>query len=324
MVTACSSDLALSGREQIGCGGGEPCPEGYTCNDGLGRCILVGGADRDAPSLVEGSTRVLPALAGPGARLAVDFTVSEPLAVPPDVRLATATGARLDPVGHGDADWSFEYRVTGSEPEGGPVPVLVTLIDRAGNVAPEIAVGTVRFDFGAPTVSPAEAVGDASIARGGRARVRFTVDEPLAGEPRVSLLESGAAWTLDDTSAPPVWQFGYAPLPDDTDGAYGVRVEVEDEAGNTRTTDTPAVLRFDFTPPALDGEPSLVNPVAREGTVLGVVLRVDEPVAGEPDVWLERSEGTEGPHLALGARRALAAGDGQTSPGEELVFTHEV
>ena len=290
MAAACQPDLALPPGAEVACGPAAPCPEGYACNEVVGRCVAVGGGDRQPPEVVAGSVRVEPALAGRGQPVRVTFDVDEPLAFPPQVGLALARErpfARLDEPG--DA-WAFSYAPAGGEPDGEPVGITALLVDRAGNVARDVALGTVTFDFTAPGVARIEPVGHGRATRDGRVVVEVALDEATPEPPGVWLAETGAALALEPGTEPPVYRFVYGVGDGDEAGSYGVRVAAADAVGNRAEAVAADIVVLDFTPPGLAGVPEVVSPVARRGTIVAVQLEVDEPLAGGPTVTLRAGE----------------------------------
>ena len=58
--------------------------------------------------------------------------------------------------------YEFVYLPAGLEPQTAPVALTATLLDTSGNEARDVAVGTLTFDFRAPSLSAAELVGAGS------------------------------------------------------------------------------------------------------------------------------------------------------------------
>ena len=281
--SSCSADLSLSGEVQIDCRQGAPCPEGFVCNLIVGRCISVRGA-AEPPEVV--SARVTPALAGPKGEVTVSFEVTESLGLPPVVTLGGPDGGRLALVEEHGLAWVFRYLPSGAEPQAVAVSVTATLVDAAGNVTNDAALGAVRFDFEAPSVSRMEVVGGAHLARESLGAVTFTVSEELREVPRVVLAGIGAELAHDPGVEPPGYRFTYAVGPDAPPGWHGVTASVVDVAGNPAEATTPGVFRLDFERPALAAPPELTAEAGRPGTTLGVRFRVSEELGADPAVAL--------------------------------------
>ena len=311
LVLACSSDLGLSGREQVACSAGGGCPAGLTCRAAVDLCVPVASGDRRAPGLV--SSSVTPAVAGAGQSIMVELEADEPLAFPPRVTLQLSEPRSLEQVSEDGSRFAFAYAPAGDEPRQTPLPVTALLVDRQGNAAPDLALGTVTFDLRAPILSPVEVVGPSRVARGVTARVRFTADEPLAAGLRVTLDPGGRELEPSDATEPPTYVFAYTPGDADDPGVYGVVVSARDAAGNAAEEVTPEVLGFDFEAPGYAEEPALLDTVVRPGALVVATLAADEPLGGTPTL-----------HLARGSARAelrLALHD--DGPQPRLVYTRE-
>ena len=115
-TAACRPDLALPSEAELSCRAGDRCPDGYVCNELVGRCVSTAGGDRRPPEVVAGSARVEPALAGRGRTVVVRFAVDEPLALPPQLRLATAAAPAWTSAEEREGTWASSYAPTGDEP----------------------------------------------------------------------------------------------------------------------------------------------------------------------------------------------------------------
>ncbi len=293
-TAACRPDLALPSEAELSCRAGDRCPDGYVCNELVGRCVSTAGGDRRPPEVVAGSARVEPALAGRGRTVVVRFAVDEPLALPPQLRLATAAAPAWTSAEEREGTWASSYAPTGDEPEGSPLTVTALLVDRAGNTGQDVALGTVTFDFTPPRVVHIEPVGQGHATRGGRAAVDVVVvvDEAPPAPPRAWLAETGLPLSLDAASQPPFYRFVHEVGSGDEEGRYGVRVVVADAAGNRTEASAADVVVLDFEPPRLLASPSVLDPVVRPGTAVAVQLEVDEPLARDPAVELRAGEET--------------------------------
>jgi len=187
--------------------------------------------------------------------------------------------------------YEFVYLPAGLEPQTAPVALTATLLDTSGNEARDVAVGTLTFDFRAPSLSAAELVGAGRLTRRGRGTVEFTVDEELPEPPRVVIAETGASLTREEGPEPPTWRYTYEVEAAATDGEYSVTASAVDAAGNLGETTTPGVFVVDTIPPELVGPPEPTNRAARPGTALGVRFEVSEALAEDPRVALVEAEG---------------------------------
>jgi len=234
-----------------------------------------------------------------GEVLEVSFLVSEPLAHPPGLRLGSVLLG--DPTAVEDRRYTYRVEVTTPALPEGSFPLMVELVDLVGNrVTDTTSLGSVTLDFTSPScvasLAP-EAAGAADDA------VEMTIDvsEPLVeGSPQLDLraLPDGA-WVPFGAGAPSGrrWVFrrevGGAGL---ADGTYGLRVRLEDLAGNTLQEDLPLELVLDTEPPRIvfdaadpdhPANPRIVpDRPCRDGDSLAIGFGVSEPLPAPPRVWL--------------------------------------
>ena len=116
----------------------------------------------------------------------VEFDTSETLAGPPTVTLG---GAPMTLVSLTGARYRFERTLDGTETEG-TAAIEIAGDDETGNTGS--ASATVTTDYTAPTISAVSAT-PAALRSGETLTVSFTVDEPLAGVPTVTLASSPLA-----------------------------------------------------------------------------------------------------------------------------------
>ncbi len=311
-LAGCGADLSLPEGARIECDEQRPCPAPLVCAVRVARCVPAQGGDRETPSVVSGSVRIEPDPAALGALVEVSFLVSEPLATAPRLTLDTADATPLAVVEADGPAYRYGYRPSGGEPAG-PVNVLATLVDRSGNLAADLTLGSVTFDFGAPRVLRVVAPDGTRIREGATARIELTVSEPLAAPPTVTLSGRDEPLAPDPGVEPPVYQVVHEVTPADGEGPKDVVVLATDLAGNTGRHEVEALLWFDLTPPGIDGEVVLSNRVARPGTVVGVALSASEPLGADPVVALEREAGDARLPMTL-----------EEAAGSSYVFTHEV
>jgi len=259
--------------------------------DGLPCGTLV--FDLTAPALVPGSARVDPSVAREGSRVRIGLAVDE---VPDEAGVLVGDRPAVAVPPEGDpTSLSFEYTVTGDDPEG-EVEVTGWLADAAGNRREGLALGVVRVDTEPPEVLAQE--GPASLLRpGDEVTVLLTYSEPAAGEPEVRMVraEDGAVVVLGRVVISPVTDaFRHTAVDDDHGDWELVLRGLSDEAGNPAgdaAGEVPlASLEVDAVPPGLDADGltllDVEGPHRRAGQPVRVAFTTTELVA-EPQVVLE-------------------------------------
>ncbi|MBM4320158.1 MAG: hypothetical protein FJ125_09390, partial [Deltaproteobacteria bacterium] len=256
LMPGCSSQLSLPEGAQVRCDGSAPCPSGHVCRTELGRCVRAGGADSAAPGLEAGSVAIEPALARRDAAVLVRFRASEPLGAPPGLQLRLPDPVAV-PLAPGptpdDPDlptFLFRYETTGREPQGVPFDLVAQLVDRAGNVAREVPVGQLAFDFAPPRLQEAAALGPATLRPGATARLLLRSSEELVRAPQIRRAPGGVPHPCE-----PTWQeHGYACSeelpPTCEEGPLSLDVALEDLAGNVGQHTLAELFRVDATAPA--------------------------------------------------------------------------
>src|SRR4051812_12997012 len=137
-VIACVPDFSAPDGAQITCESDADCPAGRTCRASIHRCVAPGG-DQEPPAIVPGSAQVQPAAAGVGREVSVQFSVTEPLALDPEVHLQLASGDRtLVKRAVEGSHYTYVFVADGTEGEG-IRSLVATLTDASGNVAPNVA-----------------------------------------------------------------------------------------------------------------------------------------------------------------------------------------
>ncbi len=285
MIGLWGCDASRAGGEAPGaaCGVGRPCPEGLVCGDD-GQC----GAPRDtvAPAIV-GPVSVEPDAGARGARFTVRFSVSEPLAAPPEV--AVDLGEHLVALGRsgpGAEPYEFTYLSSGAEPEG-PAPLAIRLVDASGIESTNTSAALV-FDHTPPDVL-GHSLSPSVAGVGTRITCTLDVSEALPRPPTlVASTEAGRIGLAVALQDGPSYSFAYLVTPEDTEGTYRLSATLEDHAGNTRTVALETEARLDTTPATvlagsveLDGDRLL-----GDGETRTVSFEASEPLLAPPTVRL--------------------------------------
>lgn len=300
-IVACGADLTVPADARITCATDHGCPAGWVCASRVGRCVAADGEDREAPTVEPGAV-VAPEIVSLEGVVTATFVVSEPLGARPAVALDLEGEGKGEGEGGDEGAMSFSqieadglsyrfgYTPAGDEPEGVPVSVVVSLVDRAGNSADGVALGSVRFDFTRPEITVVTA-SQRRLAAGKRAVVRVTADEELAGPPVVYLdTEDGRAFEPDDDGSGPGYAYAHDVVEQDGVGPHDVTVVAVDEAGNERTLAEPGLLSFDFEAPRVEGEVTATREFAAPGDAISVSFWVSEALAGPSAVTLVAGE----------------------------------
>lgn len=332
VLAACNPQgAALPSGALVSCAGDPDCPSGTFCKLTLGRCVSVAGGDQTPPGVVPGSASLAPAVVAAGGTLTVAFDSDEPLAGPPVVEVLTAGGRRAAAlVSSQGVHHVFAFAPGGADQEG-LAEVRAQLVDPAGNLTRDAAVGTVTLDFTPPALVPgsdavvlAPAPGSplravAALGAGGVGLVSFTMSEPLAAPPAVTAAGSPDLPLELVSQAGTTYLFRLAldpgPWPREV---RALRVGATDVAGNEATALPLQVpLTVDGTPPGppvvTAGEAPVVELTripwgseATGGAARATVAGVAGAVEGGVTVVL-----TDGPGLgALEVGRAVARADG--------------
>jgi hypothetical protein len=244
--------------------------------------------DGKAPEIV-GEAAVSPAVLKKGAVLVVSFEVSEGLGQDPVVTLEAETERALvlDESKSSGNRFSFSYEATGDEPQGTACPIEVSLTDPAGSKGVYL-IGTVKFDFIAPTASQVTISGSPA-KMGGVVMARFSVSEPLVSDPVVLLaLEpqvSGLKKSPDSKELDYVYAYTATGVETEAQDGVAVAVDLTDLAGNEakgQVLDQPVI--FDFTAPALAGPAAISPAVARYGSLVAVTFETTEDLGADPIV----------------------------------------
>ncbi len=265
LLCSCAVDLAVPPEAVVTCASDADCPAELECRTSISRCMPRGG-DARLPGVVTDSVRLtrdgqdvgLPLRSGAGSVVGLSFEVDEALAVVPSVRLGAPTRPAFVLREQGGRRFSFDLQPTASAGSGA-WPILITLTDRVGNVAPDISSATLILDFEAPTATFATAhlepepgnplaVTGVSRARDGAVvTLSFGSNEPLAGAPTVELRCDTVLVGLAAESAAGRTFFVYEATVDATwpEGTCIPQAELTDDAGNRTLVDLPATVEID-------------------------------------------------------------------------------
>ena len=220
----------------------------------------------------------------------VAFSTSERLASPP---AGTIAGKEATISGSGTS-WTASYTVLADDTNTLAFLDLEAVRDRAGNESadPARASSGVTIDTKAPTVkfhSATSSTGTRSAEAGDTIRVDFTVSEPLASDPKVTIAgidadvtavadSNGASWTATATV---VAGIDVANAPFDLG-------ELRDAAGNTNDPDpgpTGIAIVDDTAPSVTLGTPTSTNDAgswAKADDKITVPFTVSEALASDP------------------------------------------
>ncbi|MBI5527042.1 MAG: hypothetical protein HY897_11965 [Deltaproteobacteria bacterium] len=119
----------------------------------------------------------------------MSFAVSEELLKPPVVTVSAGTDRLLSLVSNPSTlNYVYYYSAAGDEPQGVESPIFIVLTDNSGNESGELSGKSLKFDFIAPSVPAGKVFVIGSPAKkDGVVTMKFTVSEPLASDPVVSL-----------------------------------------------------------------------------------------------------------------------------------------
>jgi hypothetical protein len=226
-----------------------------------------------------------------GGVLRVGFTATEQLSGTPQVELGQGTFLVADPT-VAPPNYAFEYVATGSEPEG-PVALTLQLTDLAGNSASIPLGNAATLDFSPPALQRAPEVLTPAVRESFTALVRFSVTEPLAQAPAVTLDPGDGGTALPLSVATLVgneYTFERRVVSGDPDGTYTVRLgALEDLAHNLTAAQPLGTLAIDKQAPGVLGSISLdkVNPRYKAGDVVSLSFDSTEPLGPSPKVELD-------------------------------------
>jgi hypothetical protein len=290
-------------------------PAAFYCDVALG--CLAGRPE--APGLV-GDPEVTPSIGKLGTLFLVAFTVSEPLAADPVVRVDVG-GRRvallLDEARtrRSEQRYAYTYTADGSEQAGRRL-MGIDLVDLSGNAVTGLSGGGFTLDFTPPAVVGQPSLDNDVLMAGATARLDLTLSEPTAEPPEVRMglpdtrpEDAPRAWTWSDGGDLARHRFTYVALGTETEGAHLLWLDAVDEAGNERAWVEVGHVVLDFTAPGVDGSATVLPPVASVGRTVVVEVPLTETIVGAPSL-----SGTDG-------SRALAFTPGDNA-GRRLSFYH--
>ena len=158
-ASGCKMNTTVKGNVAISCTRQSECPTGFECRTSVGYCFrLTTGGDREAPRLVESA--VTPAHLRRGTSTVISVRASEPLNAEPTLTLSSENETRtvaMTMVESGTLP-AYEATVTTTDDDvEGVWDMRVDLLDKAGNAARQLALGTLTFDFTAPSATLVQA-----------------------------------------------------------------------------------------------------------------------------------------------------------------------
>jgi hypothetical protein len=289
LAAACAQDLSIDDKAKISCTG--ECPEGWTCNPRLGRCIPNDAIDTVPPSLVAPPV-VTPAVAPLGSVVTVSFDVNEALRQPPAVTLDVGAGVpkkvlTLDAAGSSGNHWVFTWPTVGDEPQLADCNITLSLEDLQGLETAGLLAGSVRFDFIPPGISGA-ALSGSPAGFPATLRLAFHASEPPVADPIVHL-GSGALFLKDDlasTGLDYVYEYLATGAEAEDLSGFPVTVDLADAAGHHSDGLAAGTAVFDRTPPFVVGAPTATPAAAADGALVRVTFQANEPLLGDPTVML--------------------------------------
>lgn len=201
------------------------------------------------------------------------FSVDKPLFTDPIVELESGISFTL----LNTDGLSFEYALTSDERMAeGTSAVRCSLVDSSGNIATNIGLGSLVFDYTPPQLSRMM-LSETLLSAGKTLQVDLTVNESLSREPSVTL-DDGQTFAV--VATPPLFEATHLVTSADQEGEHTVSVELSDLAGNTASAT--GLIEVDLTPPTIVSVTSLASP-ATVGSVAGIVLTTSEPLLVKPE-----------------------------------------
>jgi hypothetical protein len=257
------------------------------------------GVDASVPAMATGPTlNKSPANYKAGDTISVSFTTSEDLdATLPKATLNTTTTKDLPCVAGGgtnDYTCALSAPLGGTETPQGQVGISIQLQDAAGNTG--FASTNVTVDFTNPAVISATP-GQAAYKLNDGILYTVNVSEPLSGSPgRPAVHVFKDAVEQPNFLGNPIYEtdtsFTYAKtVTEGMDGAYIVKVDLADKAGNAVADLAADGFAVDATPPVVTEQSLLTNNsgssvLARNGDVVTAVFMANEDPSQNPSVAL--------------------------------------
>jgi hypothetical protein len=283
-AAGCPFNVELPDGAVLECESADDCPGSLICTRAR-FCADPATADALPPELVDSS--VTPEDARAQIEVIARFDTSEPLLVDPIVRLQLGgtdeevlLAVQEESTDRAANSYAAAYRTTGFEPEGAHL-IVADLVDKTGNPASNVAVGTVTFDFVAPSAFDT-ALGPTHVNDEGTAQAGFALDEMLPALPVVEAVAGELRIPLTVTNDGGRFDATYSPTGDETEGPYDLVLSATDAAGNVQ----PVVLggvTLDFTPPTVAAQ-SVPSGAFRFGDTVSVTVELDDAASVPPIV----------------------------------------
>ncbi|MFT6173542.1 MAG: putative Zn-binding protein involved in type VI secretion, partial [Bacteriovoracaceae bacterium] len=261
----------------------------------------------------------------------LSFTVDEPLLGSPTVTI----DGKAATIGGSYPSYTASYTMQSGDTQAVALGFTLDFTDAVGNPGVQVTAVTdassVIFDEIAPTAPAVTIYSDNADSTRAKVNdvvtVSFTVDEPLLGDPTVTI--DGNATTIG--GAYPSYTATYTVQTGDTAGALGFTLNFTDAVGNpatqvTATTDASSV-EFDEVPPTAPSVTIYSNNAntgrAKVNDIVTVSFTVDEPLLGSPTVTIDGNAATiGGSYPSYTATYTMQSGDTQVAAlGFTIDFT---
>jgi hypothetical protein len=336
----CIAEPELS-EATIKCDGTADCPEGWSCKEnpsGEQLCVNTSGLDADlTPPELEGNIVIDPLQGNDGTLFTLCFSANESLANQPNVSVATGGGRAVlsqlqeKPAICDQQDWAYSYTADINTDSSGPHTVTVDLVDEALNRADGLALGTIQFDFSAPSVTSA-VLSTNYMGLLGTASLGLASNQPLARDPEVFMVADDTTtevlWSLDSSTDPQQFSFSYTTNNTDIEGEYWLFARMQDEAGNLTTAPLEQSIYLDFQAPVFSTPQILPGPIVAEGTRIEIIIPTsEEMVLTLPTVSFQPASEDNLEDTAQGVDTALQFGAGTfdtSTDGNSVYFAHTV
>ncbi len=321
LLASCSAELGVVPGTRIRCADDADCPPSHRCAASLDRCVPR-GAETDPPALA--AVAMSETLLRAGERAEISFEPSEALGALPVVRLVGPPDLQLSVSQASGAAYATSFTPEGSELEGAH-DLLVRLVDLSGNASGDLVLGTLVFDFTAPSLAGAVAPSTDRTGAGHDLEILLSVDEDLPEAPVAALQLAGATLplTVAERLDARTTRYIHAGTGDEPDGPASLSAVATDFAGNSADLGASAGVVFDNTPPRplpgasvellpgvlASGEPNpLSHPAAATiGTTVRVTVLLDDIPAVPPVLTSAPVALSFGLESAAGTRLVFAA-----------------
>ena len=298
MTLSCRLDTDIPATAVIICDSNAHCPTGYQCSTTIDRCV-PNDVSRDPPAIVDGSVVLTPTSGRVKAdtTVTIQFMVDRQLARKPEVVLGTTTRQPFAFTSQDELTYTFElFSSLGTV---GQWPILVTLVDTLGNVAPDLQPAFIWIDFQAPQLVGALGATPSLTRVGQTSTIPIAATEDLLSPPVVELQWPSSSFpprplTLEQTTDARTYHFSYTAVGDEPEEYADVVVALTDLADNSGSAKQSSVIGFDFTGPQvlrgteslrlIPAESNLLRNVSKAtfGTNIELFLAFDEPNEADP------------------------------------------